>query len=154
MRYFSKLNDWISKLEAHFAVMLLPLLSIVVIVQILLRPFKVSQSWTTEASILLFMFIGFLGAVIADREREHVRVSMIDRYLTGKAAQVMSKIIRVFIVAFGLFITFQAYNLGLKQASSVTPALGVSASIYSLPVVIAGLLIALHGIVDLISDKV
>lgn len=154
VRMIGKIVGFITRIENHIVSILLALLSVVVVIQIVSRALKISLAWTTEASIVLFIFIGFLGAVIADREHEHVRVSLIDNYLSTRALIVMRKLLRTAIVLFGLFISFQAYRLGLKQAVSVTPALGLPASIYSLPVVIAGLLISLHGLADLVTGKV
>lgn len=153
MKLLNKLVKLIAKIEDWCCVILLVLLAVIVNIQIITRILKISLAWPTEASILLFIFIGFLGAVIAEREREHVRVTMIDKYLSGKAAYVLRIVFCVLVVLFGIFISYQAYRLGLKQSASVTPGLGLSASIYSLPIIIAGLLIAFHGIHYLLSGK-
>jgi TRAP-type C4-dicarboxylate transport system permease small subunit len=82
MRAIRKLNEWLAKVESGFLVILLFLMVFLAFSQVLLRNFLSSGFlWTDLFLRQLVLWVGFLGASLAVRERRHISIDVLPQFL-------------------------------------------------------------------------
>lgn len=90
---------YIARLEDGFLVFLLSLMIGLSVLQIILR--NVFQSGFTDGESLariLVLWVGMLGAVVASRERKHISIDILSRYVNEKPRQYVEVLVDVFVV--------------------------------------------------------
>ena len=125
MKY--KISKFINNIEEYVSVGLFSALIILCFLQILFRfVFNFSLSWTEELSRYVFISLVYIAASLAVVKGAHVRVEVIDNYVTGKAKTCLDTVIdlsfalfMIYIGYYGIEITIDALNVG-----QTTPALG------------------------------
>lgn len=109
----SKLLHIIARIEDAMLVIILSSMIILAGTQIILR--NIFQSGFTESDTLLrilVLWVGMIGAVVATRERRHISIDILTRYLSGKVRLYVDVIINVFVVIVcGLLATHSARML-------------------------------------------
>src|SRR4051794_5424594 len=88
--------------------------------------FHSSLVWSDELASILFLWLAMLGAVVAFRRGEHMRMTA----FVAKASPSVRAILEVLAVAAGLafllLIAHPAYDYASEEAIIVTPALEIS----------------------------
>lgn len=86
------------------AAVLMFLIIFLTFLQVCLRyVFNHSLAWIEEISRYLFIWIVFLGSVIAFKHNLHIRIDFIDQYLKGKSKSVIDHLVAVInVLAIGL----------------------------------------------------
>ena len=82
MRAIKQLDEWLAKAESGFLVFLLFLMVFLSFGQVLLRNFLHSGFlWTDPFLRQLVVWVGFLGASLAVRDRRHVAIDVLPQFL-------------------------------------------------------------------------
>lgn len=95
----SKVLQIIARIEDGLLVFMLAAMIILAGLQIIMR--NVFQSGFTETDSLLrvlVLWVGMIGAVVASREKRHISIDILSRYLSDKTKQYVDIVINLFVV--------------------------------------------------------
>lgn len=149
MKAFAQL---VGKALEALVVIILSAMSILVFLNVVLRyGFNSSINVTEEVSRYMFVWLAFLGAVLAFSENQHVRVTM----LTDKLSPVGRNILSVFTDLAMLFCCYLIvegswiqFNLNLNNFAPIS---GLPQGITFLASTVAGVLIGILIIVRIVA---
>lgn len=107
--------------------------------------------WTDEAAALLFLWLACLGAVVAFRRGEHMRMTALVASLTPSARAFLDTVAIVASITFLMLNVWPAWEHMVEEAIVTTPALDISASwrVAALPTGLA--LMALMALLRLLT---
>lgn len=138
------LAQLVGKLLELLVVVILSAMSILVFVNVVLRyGFNSSISVTEEVSRYMFVWLAFLGAVLAFSENQHVKVTMLTDKLSPTARNILSVVTDLamlfccYLIVDGSWIQF---NLNLNNFAPIS---GLPQGITFLASTVAGVLIGL-----------
>jgi len=95
----NRLLQIIARIEDTLLVLMLSAMIILAGLQIIMR--NVFQSGFTETDSLLrilVLWVGMIGAIVASRERRHISIDILTRYLSVNARRYVDVIINMFVV--------------------------------------------------------
>lgn len=149
MKAFAQL---VGKAIEAFVVIILSAMSILVFLNVVLRyGFNSSINITEEVSRYMFVWLAFLGAVLAFSENQHVSVTI----LTSKLSPLAGKILSIFTDLAMLFCCYLIvdgswiqFNLNINN---LAPISGLPQGITFLASTIAGVLISILIIARIIA---
>jgi tripartite ATP-independent transporter DctM subunit len=109
--------------------------------------------WSDELASLLFLWLATLGAVVAFRRNEHMRMTAVVGMTSPRVRGFLEVISIAATLAFLLFIIGPAYEFASEETDVTTPALELSNAwrAAALPVGIA--LMALTAVIQLVSVR-
>ncbi|HGO5854590.1 TPA: TRAP transporter small permease [Mannheimia haemolytica] len=146
------LAQLVGKLLELLVVVILSAMSILVFVNVVLRyGFNSSISVTEEVSRYMFVWLAFLGAVLAFSENQHVRVTMLTDKLSPIARNLLSIVTDLamlfccYLIVSGSWIQF---NLNLNNFAPIS---GLPQGITFLASTVAGVLIGLLIIARIVA---
>ncbi len=114
------LND----LEEKFLILLLLISTLLVFLNVVLRSLNASLHWIDEAARYMYLWMIWLGADFALREKRHLRIGMIADRIKGKARIALELLVLVLWFGFSVFLGYQ----GVKLVSIVIQQGQVSAA--------------------------
>lgn len=101
-----------------FLVLLLSVLSIVIIAQVLSRTFLgFSIVWSEELSRYLLVWLTFIGASIALRNKELVGLDLLETKLSVRLNEVLKLVVHVLVLVFLAYTTY--YGIEMATSSGV-----------------------------------
>lgn len=103
---------------------------------VLNRPF----SWTEEVAQLLFLWLIYLGSVLALRSDKHLVVDLLYVALPPNLRRIVDWVIKLLMGLFLVVLTKEGYGLVISEMASVTAALELPVGIVYLIVPISGIL--------------
>lgn len=146
------LAQLVGKLLEILVVVILSAMSILVFVNVVLRyGFNSSISVTEEVSRYMFVWLAFLGAVLAFSENQHVKVTMLTDKLSPTARNILSVVTDLamlfccYLIVDGSWIQF---NLNLNNFAPIS---GLPQGITFLASTVAGVLIGLLIIARIVA---
>ena len=84
MKYWTRLDTAISRVETFLVTILLTLMILMAFSQIVLRNFFATGiDWSDALGRYLVVWVAFIGAAIATREGKHITIDLLSRWLTG-----------------------------------------------------------------------
>lgn len=105
-----------------------------------------TPTWTEPSVLLLMSWFILLGAAVGVREAEHLGFEIGVHYAPKPLAVVMRAITEIVVICFGLAMAWYGLELARTTWAAATPMIGISQGWDYVPMVGAGLLIALFGI--------
>lgn len=111
-----------------------------------------SPSWTEQASLILMIWYVMFAAAAGVYEGFHIRIGLLEERLGEKAAPVC-RITAVIVMLLGLVLLIYGAQLTWLVRGNVVPSLGISRSVAYIPMPIAGLLMALFALPQVIDGK-
>lgn len=144
----------VGKLLEALCVLILGLMSCLVFLNVVLRyGFNSSISVTEEVSRYMFVWLTFLGAVLAFSENQHVNVTI----LTSKLSQVKRKVLYVITDIAMLFccylIVSGSWTQFMLNKANLAPISGIPTGVTFLASTIAGALIGILLIARIIGTS-
>jgi TRAP-type C4-dicarboxylate transport system permease small subunit len=119
----NKILQIIARIEDGMLVFLLAAMIIFASMQIILR--NVFSTGITETDSLLkvmVLWVGMLGAVVASRERKHIAIDILTRYVSDKTRQYVEVMINLFVVFICGLLATHAMRMLLVDYDSKTVA--------------------------------
>ncbi|WGE89074.1 TRAP transporter small permease [Actinobacillus arthritidis] len=145
--------QFVGKAIEAFAVIILSAMSILVFLNVVLRyGFNSSINVTEEVSRYMFVWLAFLGAVLAFSENQHVSVTVLTEKLSPIARNVLklftdaAMLFCCYLIVDGSWIQFQL-NLG-----NLAPISGLPQGITFLASVVSGVLIGILIIARMVTN--
>ena len=109
-----------------------------------------TPTWVEQVSLLLVVYIGFLGASVGIYKKTHLGVSVF-REISPKPVQRIFELMSHTIMAgFSIVMIIYGYKLTVFKWSAEIPLIHVPEGLRSLPIVLSGLFILLFSIGHLI----
>lgn len=136
-----------------FAAILLGVMALIIFAEVLSRYiFQTSIPWSEELGRFLFIWVTFVGAIIAGRNNEHIGIDFFQNILGVKLKKIV-KIISLLITSF--FFGMLAY-LGIsvfgKLMSQTSPAMELPIGIPYLGIIIGSLMLSLLYALRIVSN--
>lgn len=104
-----------------------------------------TPTWVEQLSLLLVVWITFLGSAVGVQRGTHLSVDFIRESLPRRPRAVFRFVADLMILAFGVLMAWQGWVLGERGLARAVPMLGVSEVWRAVPVVICGGLIVLFS---------
>jgi C4-dicarboxylate transporter DctQ subunit len=110
--FFIQLDTVIYQIERVLLVSALIVMALVVFIQVVLRFFEGGFPWAEELARYLMIWAGFLGASIATRQRRHLKIDILPRFLPdkGKAKAAVMRLASVISAGFCFFLVKVGYD--------------------------------------------
>lgn len=110
-----------------------------------------TPTWVEQVSLLLVVFIAFLGASAGIQEKTHLSVDVLTARLNIKAKAVVFILVNLTLIGFGLFLAIYGYKLVVFKWASKIPLIGWPEGLKVLPLFIGGVLISFFSLGHLLS---
>lgn len=114
----------LDKIYTGFAITAPTILTLVVLYEILARPFGIVNIWTEELSRWIFVWICFLGAAYYVRKKDHIIVDIISQFKSFKKIErSLGFFLRLLMLAFFVLLAYggiiYSINYGDRLASGM-----------------------------------
>ncbi len=128
-RWLLHVSRLLHEVTRVLAAVALAWLAIIVFVAVIFRyVFNAPLTWTDEMAVSLFVWVSFLGAAVAMRERRHSGVDNLISKMSGSPLRVIQALAFVGIAAFLLIWTAKGVEALPILAIQKTPSLQISVS--------------------------
>ena len=111
-----------------------------------------SPSWTEQASLILMIWYVMFAAAAGVHEGFHIRIALLEERLGDRAAPVR-RVTAAVVLLLGIVLCVYGVQLAWLVRENVVPSLGISRSVAYVPMPIAGLLMALFALPQVIDGK-
>ena len=109
--------------------------------------------WTDELATILFLWLAMLGAVIAYRRGEHMRLTALYRRRSRRYQRVFDAIASVVVIAFSLELMPSSYAFIIQEQIDLTPALNIPRSFVVSAITVSLILMLIIAIMRLIDSE-
>lgn len=109
-----------------------------------------TPTWVEQVSLLLIVYISFLGASIGVHQKTHLGISVFREMSPRPVRRIFDFLIHGTLTGFGILMVVYGYKLTVFKWSAEIPLIRVSEGWRSLPVILSGVLITLYSIGHLI----
>jgi TRAP-type C4-dicarboxylate transport system permease small subunit len=109
-----------------------------------------TPTWVEQYSLLLIVYIGFLGASVGVHKKSHLGVSVFREISPRPVRRFFDFLTHCILALFGVLMAVYGYKLTLFKWSALIPLINISEGIRSLPIMLSGALIFLYSIGHLI----
>lgn len=117
----NKLRGWVDKTTTVAACLICAVYMCIIIYNVAARYiFGGGIPWYMESSQYLNVWAMLIAGVGLCASNEHLRVSMIDEVLKGKAKKIDRYIVAVLSLAFYLFVAYSAYLLATRSRQTIS----------------------------------
>lgn len=106
------IKKFLYNFEEYFVVWTMAIMTILVFIQVVMRyVFSNSLSWSEELARFIFLWVSWIGASYAVKERSHFRVEMFADMIKGKARKHFELFVLIIWFIFSFFITWYGTEL-------------------------------------------
>ena len=109
-----------------------------------------TPTWVEQVSLLLIVYIGFLGASIGVHKKTHLGVAVFKEMSPKPVQRLFEFSSHVIMGGFGLVMTIYGYKLTAFKWAHQIPLIHVSEGLRALPIMLSGIFIFLFSIGHLI----
>lgn len=105
-------SKFLDNFEEYLCVWTMAIMTVIVFIQVVMRyVFSNSLSWSEELARFIFLWLSWIGASYAVRERSHFRVEMFANMIKGKKRIYFEYMILIAWFAFSFFLAWQGTML-------------------------------------------
>lgn len=142
-KLISTAYNYLLKIVRFLLVVATVALVVVVFANVICRYFlDASLAWSGEAARFLFIWTSLLGIVLANESHEHMKFDLLVKRVSEKAAQVISIVAYLVIIAVLILILRGGITIVINNLTWMTPALDISYGfVYSIVPICASILI-------------
>ncbi|MGA2087576.1 MAG: TRAP transporter large permease subunit [Stellaceae bacterium] len=108
-------------------------------------------TWSDELASILFLWLAMLGAVIALRRSEHMRLTAVASRLPQRARRFLETIAALVIIVFVLLIVLPAWRYADEEWAIITPALSIHNTWRASALAVGSLLMAVIALAQLLT---
>ena len=112
-----------------------------------------TPTWVEQASLLLIVFIGFLGAAVGIHNKTHLGVTFLRDNAPTPMKIIFDMINHIFIMIFGFIMMIYSYELVLFKWGTQIPLIHLPEGLRAVPIMICGGLILLFSIGHIVKYK-
>lgn len=123
---------------------------IIITVQVFTRYFfSYTSSWSEETSLILLVWIGFLGIAVGFRDKLHISVEFLAERMPTGFQKLFGFLRKLLVIGVGILFVYQGMEFTLLMANSTMPGTKLPSSVLYAAVPVAGALMLIYGIEDL-----
>lgn len=100
-----------------------------------------TPTWVEQASLLIVVYVTFLGAAVGVRRNTHLSIDFIREAMPPLPRRILHFVADVALAVFGGFMAWQGWRLVATNLNREVPLLGLSESWRAAPLAIGGALI-------------
>lgn len=115
-----------AKIEFVLGAALLAIITLLVFIASVMRFFNHPLIWSVDLAQLLFIWLCFIGATKAMRERAHLGVDLIVRWFPHRIRLYIEMLLAVIIIVFMMLLAKEGYNLTLMNRERLFGDSGLS----------------------------
>ena len=105
-------SKFFDNIEEYFCVWTMAIMTVIVFIQVVMRyVFSNSLSWSEELARFIFLWLSWIGASYAVKERSHFRVEMFANMIKEKSRIYFEYMILIVWFAFSFFLAWQGTML-------------------------------------------
>lgn len=108
-----------------------------------------APQWSEEVSLILMVWIGFIGIAIGFRERVHIALEFLVSRLPGAAQKVIEKLTLLLVLGFGLFLLVQGWSFTSQTLSSTLPSTGLPRGTLYAVMPLTGAMVCLYSVLQM-----
>jgi TRAP-type C4-dicarboxylate transport system permease small subunit len=145
-------KKFINNFEEYFVVWSLAFMVLLVFLQVVMRyVFSNSLSWSEELARYVVLWLSWIGASYAVKERAHFRVEMLANLVKGRARKVFELFVLLVWFAFCLFLVRYGTSVVLHQIDrgQYSPAMNMHMSLPYAAVPVGCALMSLRLIIEM-----
>jgi TRAP-type C4-dicarboxylate transport system permease small subunit len=153
LRWLTAINRQISRLCLILAVIGLTALVAVVTWQVFGRyVLNDTPIWAESLALVLVLYVTMFGAAVGVRDAGHIGMESLLAMMFPKRFEIVFEIIiHLLVGVFGIMMAWHASLLARSVMHYAIPTLGLSEGVSHVPVVIAGVLIALFSLEHILA---
>jgi TRAP-type transport system small permease protein len=126
-------------------------LGVVVIYGVVLRyVFNDAPPFVEQVALLLVISVAMFGAAAGVRDAGHIGLDSVVKLMAPGVQRAVSAVVDLLILLFAIVLLWGSVEMGLSTRHDTIPTLGISEAFRYLPMVIAGVLIALFSVEHLL----
>lgn len=146
-------TNYLNKFEDFLGIALVIILVFLLSIQVLFRyVFAYPLGWTEELARYAYIWMIFVGAVLATREREHVRVELIKAFVSEKAWNICTLFNDLCILFFWFFLVPASFKYAVFGMNIDASGFGFSMFFVFVSLPLCGLLIGIHIVINMVKD--
>jgi TRAP-type transport system small permease protein len=108
-----------------------------------------APQWSEEVSLILMVWVGFIGIAIGFRERVHIALEFVVSRLPQALQKVIEKLNCVLVLVFGLFLVLQGWEFTTRTMSSTLASTGLPRATLYVILPISGFMICVYSVLQL-----
>lgn len=152
MSWLTSLNARLSRWALYVAVAALLSIVAVVFFGVLMRyVFHDAPPWMEQVALILVITVAMSAASVTVREAGHIGMDSLVIMLPPAGQKAIGVLVGLLTIAFGLILTWGTTQMAMAVANNSIPTLGISEAVRYAPCAIAGVLIVLFSIEQLIA---
>jgi TRAP-type C4-dicarboxylate transport system permease small subunit len=126
-------------------------LGVIVIYGVILRyVFNDAPPFVEQVALLLVISVAMFGAAAGVRDAGHIGLDSVVKLMPAGVQRAVSVVVDLLILVFAAVLLWGSVQMGLSTRHDTIPTIGISEAFRYLPMVIAGVLIALFSIEHLL----
>ncbi|MGA3036887.1 MAG: TRAP transporter large permease subunit [Vulcanimicrobiaceae bacterium] len=153
-------RPWTVAIDRAIGMILEPVTSVILVVEVAILASGVFSRyvlhnaivWTDELATILFLWLAMLGAVIAYRRGEHMRLTALYRRRPRRNQQVFDAITAVVVALFAIELMPSSYSFIVQETIDLTPALNIPRSYVVSAITVSLILMLIIAIMRLIDS--
>lgn len=152
MSWLTSLNAKLSRWALYIAVTALLSIVAVVFFGVVMRyVFHDAPPWMEQVALILVITVAMSAASVTVREAGHIGMDSLVIMLPPAGQKAIGVLVGVLTIAFGVILTWGTLQMAFAVADNTIPTLGISEATRYAPCVVAGVLIVLFSIEQLIA---
>ncbi len=154
MKFLSRLNDWVAKVETFFLCLsLMAMLSLAFLQVVMRNGFNSGIPWADSIVRLLVIWVGFLGACVATKLDQHLTLEVLTKYMPERLKYISAALVRVFAIGVCYFLFMASLKFIANERSAGEQFLHLMPSWYTIIIIpVAFLLIPFHLLFNIARD--
>lgn len=155
MSILRKLDRWLINIQEFLATLLMVLITIIVLIQVVLRYFlAVPCPWAEEFARLGLVWASFIAASLGLRTFAHPRMNALIDHVPRVFRQILNIIIYSTILVMAYVMVYYGRLYYIKTIGDYTTSLSYARNVFYLPVPICGVIIAIYCVVWIVENIV
>ena len=153
MDSYKRVMDSVSRVVFIITGAMMSTMALIIFVQVFGRfVFNHTPRWSEELSLVLMLYVGFLGATVVYRERMHIGIRFFVNLFKVPVRRRIYLVVDVLIGAFSAFMVIWGTGFAWMMRAQTLPATKLPVGVSYLPIPIAGLLLLSFVVEKLIED--
>lgn len=152
MKAFKSIKSVLDRLLVGVSLTALLAMILIIIYQVFSRQlFQHTPSWSEELSIILFVWVSFLGIAYGFKARLHIGVSFLVDMFPKPTQNAMDFFAKILILIFGGVLTIYGWKFTVLMGSSTLAGTGLQTSYLYAAIPVTGIFVLINGIELLFS---
>lgn len=135
-----KLERYFNSFIEVFSMSLLILMTLIVSWVVFSRYFlHKTPAWGEEGALLCMVWFGFLSMALGVRDDLHLRITILDQFLSDKTKNFLNWISRILIIGFAIFMITEGIKMSKVATGNYMPGIKLNSAFLYAAVPLAGI---------------